>query len=140
MDSVMENIGTWATPLLLLPGVALLILSTSMRYGQIHAEFHEMDHDKAGISPQSLKKLVTRARFFRNALVSLYVSFGLFSLASLIGGLASAWMVQIETFVMVLSCLGILGLIFAAGTLVREASLSLDVIRDHADILLKKWS
>lgn len=136
----MENIGPWVTPLLLLPGVALLILSTSMRYGQIHTEFHEMEHGPRKPAAQTVKQLMARACYFRNALVSLYTSFALFSLASLIGGLASAWMRQVEAFVLVLSCLGILGLIFAAVTLIREASLSLDVIRQHAASLFESDS
>ena len=43
----------WLTPLLLLPGVALLIVSTSHRFAQLHSEFHRLldhpdDHAKIG--------------------------------------------------------------------------------------------
>ena len=30
-------------PLVLLPGVALLVLSTSARYAQLHGEFHHLE-------------------------------------------------------------------------------------------------
>ncbi len=32
----------WAAPLLLLPGVALMVLSTSTRFGLLHDEFHRV--------------------------------------------------------------------------------------------------
>ena len=47
----MESVGLWLTPLVLLPGVAILLISTSARYGEIHAEFHRLlgqsDHSDA---------------------------------------------------------------------------------------------
>jgi len=42
VGEIMQNVEIWLTPLLLLPGVALLIMSTSARYGQIHAELHHL--------------------------------------------------------------------------------------------------
>ena len=38
----MESNALWLTPLILLPGVALLIMSTSARYGQVHADFQSL--------------------------------------------------------------------------------------------------
>ena len=38
--------GAWLTPLVLLPGVAMLVMSTSARYGQIHQEFHHLVAEK----------------------------------------------------------------------------------------------
>ncbi|MFQ5529602.1 MAG: hypothetical protein ACE5FP_04570 [Gemmatimonadota bacterium] len=36
----------WITPLLLMPGVGLLILSTAVRYNRLHDEVHDADrHD-----------------------------------------------------------------------------------------------
>lgn len=133
----MENLVEWTTPLLLLPGVALLILSTSLRYGQIHDEFHHLDgsdqHSKA-----TAKILLHRARLFRNALVYLYSSFASFCLASLLGGLATQWMSISGLTVLILTCAGILGLVVASITLVRESRLSLDVIEAHFQHLEKK--
>ena len=57
----------WLTPLILLPGVALLIGSTSARFGQIHTEFHHLlDHPDAGAQILS-RNLQQRARLFRDA-------------------------------------------------------------------------
>ena len=78
----------WLTPLILLPGVALLIGSTSARFGQVHIEFHHMlDHPDAHARILS-RNLLERSKLFRDALASLYTSVGLFSLGSLLGGVA----------------------------------------------------
>ena len=129
----MENAANWITPLLLLPGVALLIMSTSIRYGRIHDEFHHLLEHKGTLRQKPVHKLLKRSRFFRNALVSLYLSFGLFSLASLLGGLTVQWHEVSERIVMILTCLGILIIVFASFELIRESLLSWDVIKEHSE-------
>jgi len=42
----MEVIGIWLSPLLLLPGAALLILSTSNRLNRLHDEVHHQIDEK----------------------------------------------------------------------------------------------
>jgi hypothetical protein len=50
----------WLTPLILLPGVALLIMSTSVRFGQVHDEFHVfLDHPDAHARVVSNKHSLT---------------------------------------------------------------------------------
>ncbi len=66
--------GTWLTPLVLLPGVAMLIMSTSARYGQIHQEFHRLVSERSSRYDPDTKSLMHRATLFRNALVGLYAS------------------------------------------------------------------
>lgn len=44
----MIDSSTWITPLLLMPGVALLILSTAVRYNRLHDEVHETDEHHVG--------------------------------------------------------------------------------------------
>ena len=39
---MLADAASWATPLLLLPGVALLITSTSVRFDLVHTEIHHM--------------------------------------------------------------------------------------------------
>ena len=46
----MESESVWLTPLILLPGVALLIISTSARYGQVHSEIHRLLLEKTETS------------------------------------------------------------------------------------------
>ena len=122
----------WLTPLILLPGVALLIMSTSLRYGQIHGEIHHLLEHKDHVSKRAASHLLKRATLFRNALVSLYISVGLFSSAGLLGGLASIWTQRSNSIVTGLTCLGILSLVFASVQLIRESFLSLEIIKEHS--------
>lgn len=131
----MENLEIWLTPLLFLPGVALLVLSTSIRYGRIHNELHHLtEHSPA--AGDAVAKLMHRAKLFCNALVSLYLSFGLFSLASLLGGLTKQWLEISRWLTTGLMCLGIASLVFAAYELARESILSFDIIQKHGQQLL----
>jgi hypothetical protein len=41
----MEDTSLWVSPVVLVSGVGLLILSTSARYGQIHVELREVVRD-----------------------------------------------------------------------------------------------
>lgn len=66
-------------------------------------------------------------------LVCLYLSFGLFSLASLLGGLTVRWNEVSEKIVMILTCLGILIIVFASYELMRESLLSWDIIKEHSE-------
>ncbi len=64
----MNDTGVWAVPLLLLPGVGLLIMSTSIRFGQLHQELHlQLEKKNAG----AVAHLRNRAGYFHTALVSL---------------------------------------------------------------------
>ena len=132
----MEMMGFWLTPLLLLPGVALLLMSTSIRYGQLHDELHRLHADN-GFSNGQVDELIRRASLFRNALVSLYLSAGLLALGSLAGGLAGFWMASLNWIVQAITCSGVLFIVFGAFQLVREAVLSLNVLTEHAKELKK---
>ena len=125
----------WLTPLILLPGVALLIVSTSARFGQLHAEFHRLLEHPDAHGKILARNLLERSRLFRDALASLYFSVALFSLGSLVGALvnffwpASLWAIGGFTLA------GIICLVFAAIQLVRESLICLDVIRDHSEAI-----
>jgi hypothetical protein len=125
------DIAFWATPLLLLPGVALLIVSTSARYAQIHEEIHELSREDMLATPKMGSNLLQRSTLFRNALVSLYLSVAFLTASSLIGGVTSFYVSNSEALVLVLAVSGILCLLFAAIELIRESWQSLRIIREH---------
>ncbi len=100
---------------------------------RIHDEFHHLLEYKGSLPHTPVNKLLKRSRFFRNALVSLYLSFGLFSLASLLGGLTVQWNEVYVKIVMILTCLGILIIVFASYELIRESLLSWDIIKEHSE-------
>ncbi len=135
----MENVEIWLTPLILLPGVAMLVLSTSVRYARIHDEFHAALHGDAPHESGVLDRLIHRATLFRNALVCLYGSVVLFTSASLAGALIALWAeLPVQAVVLTLASIGILGVVAAAGLLVRESFESLEVIRDHAAEIVRQ--
>lgn len=77
----MDDLGV-VTPLVLLPGVALLVISTSTRYAQLHEEFHRLLVSTEPTTVDLARHLLARARLFRNALIALYTSVCLFALGS----------------------------------------------------------
>ncbi len=133
------NNAIWFTPLLLLPGVALLVMSTSARFGQVHGEIHHLMKRKEGGHNMPAHYLLKRSVLFRNALVGLYCAVGFLALASLLGGILE-WFLG-DSFlifywiVMFLTCLGILSLLFATVQLIRESIMALQVIKNHIDEL-----
>lgn len=130
---------SWVLPLLLLPGVALLIVSTSARYTRLHDEVHALNHDGTVVSEQIVRHLLVRATYFRNALVSLYLCVAIFALTSIIGAVISLTLAESAAWVVfALTCGGVFFLIVAAGLLVREASLSLEIIREHFHHLIRE--
>ena len=125
----------WLTPLILLPGVALLIVSTSARFSLLHTEFHRlMDHPDAHARILS-QNLLKRSALFRDALVALYASVGLFGLGSLLGGVVNLWRPGALWVVGGATMIGIGCIVFAALQLVREAVTCLRVVVDHAERL-----
>jgi uncharacterized protein DUF2721 len=121
---------TFILPLVLLPGVALLIVSTSARYGQLHDEVHRYaDHH----DDQRGSMMLKQARLFRNALVGLYLCVTIFALCAIIGVILEASSISSRGVIVALTAAGCLCLFYAASQLVREAMISLQAIEAHLD-------
>jgi hypothetical protein len=117
----------------------LLIISTSARFWQIHEEFHRLlDHpdDHAKIVS---RQLMRRAALFRDALLCLYASVGLFSVGSLLGGFINLWIPEGLWIVGGIALLGIACLVFAAVQLIRESLVCMNVISDSRS-RLDEWT
>jgi len=118
----------WLSPLLLLPGCGLLIMSTSSRYSRLHEELHHLMHHASDEARSLVASFRMRSRLFRNALVLMYLSVALFALAGLAGGLA----IGPGTVALVsLTFSGILLLLLAAAMLVAESLASHKIIEAH---------
>lgn len=127
----------WLTPILLLPGVALLTVSTAHRFGQIQAEFHRLLNRPDRHAQIVTRSLVARARLYRDALASLYASVTLFALGSLLGGVVNLWRPQSLWIVGGLTIAGIAAIVFSAVQLFRESLLSLQVVEEQSDAILE---
>jgi len=127
----MGSIGIWLSPLLLLPGASLLILSTSNRFNRIHDEIHHLIENHQNESKTILGHLLKRSKYFRNALVLLYLSVSLFAAAGLLGGITSGWSKISTIITIILTIFGILCLTAASIILIKESILSLEIIKSH---------
>jgi hypothetical protein len=127
----MINEAMWLMPLILLPGVALLIVSTSSRYYAVHDEIHRLMNETAQVRIAAMAHEMNRAKRFRNALVSLYMSVALFSTGSLLGGLTHDWPFISKTVVAVLTAVGVTCVVYSSIELIRESRHSLYVINSH---------
>ncbi len=123
---------TWIQPLILLPGVALLVVSTSYRFGQAQDEVHHLLMYNDVRSPIALSHLKERLMLIRNALTGLYSSIALFALGSISGVVTLAKGENISSVVVVIfTGVGIAVMLLSVLALVRESMLSTEVLRDH---------
>jgi len=127
----MESIGFWLSPLLLLPGAALLILSTSNRLNRLHDEVHHQIDGKHSPSKEMIVHLLLRAKYFRNALVLLYSSISIFAVAGIIGGVTSGLGEISLVLTIGLTIIGIICITASAIILIKESSLALKIIESH---------
>ena len=126
----MESTGLWAAPLLLIPGVGLLVLSTSARFGQLHQELTRQQSERHS---HAVKHLCRRAHLLHSALVSLYLSIAVLACSSLLGTLANRWFETLKWIPEAMTFLGVAVITFAAIQLIRESKLLISVIIDIAE-------
>jgi len=126
----MNDTGVWAAPLLLIPAVGLLVLSTSARFGQLHEEF--LRHHGEGHS-HAVKHLCKRAHLIHSALVSFYMSVAVLALSSLLGTLSGKWFESMLWIPHAMTFLGVAMILFAAVQLIRESKLLMTVILDDIE-------
>ena len=127
----METIGFWISPLLLLPGAGLLIMSTSQRFNRLHDEIHHLLDGKSEMNKETYIHLLRRANYFRNTLVLLYISISFFAIAGLVGGITSG-LTNFSFYLTVgLTIIGIFCLAAASILLIKESTLSLQIMKIH---------
>ncbi|MFA6109238.1 MAG: DUF2721 domain-containing protein [Candidatus Latescibacterota bacterium] len=126
----MESNALWLIPLILLPGVGLLVMSTSSRCAQVQAESAGIARDPAGSRIES-ELLRRRSGLCRDILISLYVGVGLLACAVLVGGLASQWLQPYAWLAVVLTGAAVASLVYAVFLLIRESLLAMDLVEER---------
>ena len=110
-----EILGAWVAPILMIPGMALLVISTANRYSQLVIHLSNNPHASA---------LVRQLRYLRIALVALYAGIGLLALAGFAAGVLAMLLEvdphRINLLMLVLSCTGIACLIAACAALLLD--------------------
>ena len=115
----MESLGLWIQPALLLPGVGLLLMSTTARFGQLEGMV------MAERDPQPLQRLSKCAQELRMATVSLYVSVCVLALGSLVGGLTVSQPGLSNTVVTISVFVAVGLVVFASFMLILESGRAL---------------
>lgn len=110
-------------PLILLSGVALLILSTSVRHGPVEAELQRILSKPGSVPETSRTQLYARVRLFRFSFLTLYGAAGLLVITSLVGAILEALGTFSQAPMVILICISFLFVL--AGV----ASLCLEVFR-----------
>lgn len=118
-------------PLLLLPGVSLLIGSTSQRFTTLHHEVHHLEEHRL---PGPLDMLLARARLFRWALFLLYGSVAALAFSGLLGALTVVWPDAVVPG-LALTFIAIVAVLAAAALLVTESSQSLAIVEEEIEAL-----
>ncbi len=120
-------------PLTYIPGVALLIMSTSQRFINVNNAIHEFSDEECRIQTERVKQELRRAHLFRNSLLALYLSVAFFSLGSLVAFLVNAWGITTSTTVLeIATVVGVFCIVSSVSMLAMESILSLDIIKRHA--------
>jgi len=120
-------------PLTYIPGVALLIMSTSQRYTNVNSIIHGFSDEECRIKTERVKQELRRAHLFRNSLLALYLSVAFFSLGSLVAFLVNRWGIATSTSVLeIATVIGVVCILFAVSKLAAESILTLDILKRHA--------
>jgi uncharacterized protein DUF2721 len=128
----MENLEL-LIPLTYIPGVALLIISTSNRYIHLSDNISRYTPEQCRVQAKKVKQELRRAHLFRNSLIGFYLSIVFFSLGSLVAFLTNSW--GIETSKTILETASIIGvglIVFSVISLSYESILTLNILKRHA--------
>jgi hypothetical protein len=87
--------------------------------------------DKSEIINETYLHLLRRANFFKNALVLLYISISIFAIAGLVGGITSELTNFSFYLTVALTIVGIFCLAAASILLIKESTLSLEIMKIH---------
>ena len=120
-------------PLTYIPGVALLIMSTSQRYIHLDGTIKGHSPEECRVQASKVKFELRRAHLFRNSLIGFYMSVVFFSLGSLVAFLANSWGIGVsKTILEIASVIGVDLIVFSVIVLSFESILTLDTLKRHA--------
>ncbi len=120
-------------PLTFIPGVALLLVSTTQRYSHVNNTIHGFSEEECRVKSDRVKQEIRRAHLFRNSLLGLYLSVVFFSLGSLVAFLVNSWGLTTSKVVLeIATVLGVACIVFSVSKLALESILTFDIIKRHA--------
>jgi len=124
------------TPLTFLPGIGMLIMSTSRRYIELINQMQSVFHQQQQYGTHFFNCQQQRLGMFKWALTFLYLCVGLILLGSLIGGLTLSWHPLSEYLLFSFVILAVISALSAVGILIRESFVSASLIDEQFDLYL----
>ena len=121
----MNEFDSWILPFTFIPGVAMMVLSTSNRLYYVTSMIREIVVTKNHIYANDVEKLLARIRHFHLALVSFYISIGLLAFSALVGNINRLWVLEnaasYQLAAEIITSVGIVSVIFGTVHLVLES-------------------
>jgi len=124
------------TPLTFLPGIGMLIMSTSRRYIELINQMQWVFQQEQKYTQYFFSCQQQRLRMFKWALTFLYLCVGLILLGSLLGGITISSHPLSEYLLLSFVILAVLSALLAVGVLIRESFISANLINEQFDIYL----
>jgi len=124
------------TPLTFLPGIGMLIMSTSRRYIELINQMQRVFQQEQKYTQHFFSCQQQRLRMFKWALTFLYLCVGLILLGSLLGGITISSHPLSEYLLLSFVILAVLSALLAVGVLIRESFVSASLINEQFDIYL----
>ena len=122
-------------PLTYIPGVALLIMSTSQRYINLDGIIKSHSPEECRAEADKVRQELRRAHLFRNSLIGFYLSVVFFSLGSLVAFLTNSFGINTSEHILeAASVIGVGLIVFSVICLSWESILTLNILKKHASI------
>ena len=122
------------TPLTFLPGIGMLIMSTSRRYIELINQMQRIFQQDQKYTKYFFSCQHQRLGMFKWALTFLYLCIGFILLGSLIGGLTISQHLLSEYLLFSFVILAVISALLAVGILIRESFVSASLIDEQFDI------
>ena len=136
----LTEIGIIFAPLTFLPGLGMLIMSTSRRYIELIRQLQRIFDGDLNYSESFMNCQHQRLGMFKWALSLLYISIGLILLGSLLGGLTISLHPLSEYLLFSFLILAVIVGLIAMYLLVKESFVSASLINEQFDQHLKEKS
>lgn len=125
---MVSNEAVWFTPIILLPGIALFLISTSQRFSMITMDIKNLKMDDQETDYPKKKILLMRAKILGYTMNCLYLSLIFFCLSAVIIMFAKMIPYTFHLLAIPVILLCILTLLLASGLLIFETKLALKQI------------
>ena len=129
---------SWVTPLLLLPGVGLLLVSTSARFEAVHSEIHQLLDEHSSQVADCAAHVVRRARLLCLAMCGLYVAASALALSGLLAAVTVWHLESVHWVAWLFLAIGVASVLIASLTLTRESTFSLSIVKAHAQEIVAR--